>query len=65
MSFLTHLVLPNFCTNNIIKALALKCRYLHYEKRGTLPGAPLLFFAFSSPYTQLISLMVAEEKAIS
>ena len=22
-----------------------------YEKRGTLPGAPLLFFAFSSPYT--------------
>lgn len=26
MSFLTHLVLPNFCTNNIIKALALKCR---------------------------------------
>ena len=30
MSFLTHLVLPNFCTNNIIKALALKCRYLHY-----------------------------------
>ena len=26
MSFLTHLVLPNFCTNNIIRALALKCR---------------------------------------
>ena len=26
MSFLTHLVLPNFCTNNIIRALALRCR---------------------------------------
>ena len=32
------------------------------EQRGTLPGAPLLFFAFSSPYSQLISLMVADEK---
>jgi len=26
MSFLTHLVLPNFCTNNIIRALALTCK---------------------------------------
>jgi len=26
MNFLTHLILPNFCTNNIIKALSVTCK---------------------------------------
>ena len=45
-----------------IPILRFSLRNKDNEKRGTLLGAPLLFFAFSSPYSQLISLMVADEK---
>ena len=45
-----------------IPILRFSLRNKDNEKRGTLPGAPLLFFAFSWPYSQLISLMAADEK---